>query len=60
MSEGQRLRSPEQSEALGFAGASASAGSKPSKAGFTGRAVLTTVTPRPKAEERKEHSMVYI
>lgn len=48
-----------QSEALGFVGVSA-AGSKPREAGFTGRAVLTMATPRPKSEERKEHSTVYI
>lgn len=47
-------------QALAFVGASALVGSKPRKAGFTGRAVLTMATPRPKAEQRKEHSMVYI
>lgn len=60
LSEGQSLHTPGQSEALAFVGASALAGSKPRKAGFTSRAVLTMATPRPKAEQRKEHSMVYI
>lgn len=60
LSEGQSLHTPGQNEALAFVGASALAGSKPRKAGFTGRAVLTMATPRPKAEQRKEHSMVYI
>lgn len=60
LSEGQSLYTPGQSEALAFVGASALSGSKPRKAGFTGRAVLTMATPRPKAERRKEHSMVCI
>lgn len=61
LSKGHRLHQLEQtSEALGFVGASTLAGSKPRKAGFTVRAVLTMATPRPKAEERKEHSRVYI
>lgn len=60
LSERQSFHTPGQSEALVFVGASAMVGSKPRKRGFTGRAVLTMATPRPKAEQRKEHSMVYI